>query len=55
LVLDAASINVTAALPLRIMGLAGVPGGPQDPANTNPWVLVRINATLVEHLQGLGI
>jgi hypothetical protein len=55
LVLDAASINVTPTLPLRIVGLAGVPGGPQDPANTNPWVLVRINASLAEHLMGTGI
>jgi hypothetical protein len=55
MLLDGASINTTAALPLRIVGLAGVAGGPQDPTNTNPWILVRINASLVENLQGLGI
>ncbi len=55
LALDAASINTSNTLPLRIMGVAGVPGGPQDPANTNPWILVRFNPAIIEALQGTGI
>jgi hypothetical protein len=30
-------------LPFRIVGPVGVTGGPQDPANANPWIEVRMN------------
>ena len=33
----------TLGFPLRIVGPAGVSGGPQDPANANPWIEVRLN------------
>lgn len=55
LALDGASVNTSNTLPFRIMGLAGVSGGPQDPANTNPWILVRFNPAVIEALQGTGI
>ena len=41
--LDSASIATTATLPFQIVGPAGVTGGPQDPANTNAWIEVRLN------------
>jgi hypothetical protein len=49
----ASSIATTNTLPLRIQELVGVTGGPADPANTNPWVEVRLN--LSEHLASTGI
>jgi hypothetical protein len=55
LVLDGASVGVAPTLPFRILGLAGVIGGPQDPTNTNPWILVRFNPVLMEQLMGAGI
>lgn len=53
LALDATTIATTNTLPFRIQELVGVTGGPQDPANTNPWIEVRLN--LAEQLQPLGI
>lgn len=44
---------VTAAFPFRIIGPAGVTGGPQDPANGNPWIEVRLNTAFA--LQPTGI
>lgn len=41
--LDGASVATTAALPFQVIGTVGVTGGPQDPANTNPWLEVRLN------------
>lgn len=41
--LDGASVAVTNTLPFQIIGTVGVTGGPQDPANTNPWLEVRMN------------
>lgn len=41
--LDASTILTNATLPFRIIGPAGVVGGPQDPTNANPWVEVRLN------------
>lgn len=53
--LDGTSVGTSNTLPFRIEGLAGVPGGPQDPANVNPWVEVSLNPNWVEMLQGTGI
>lgn len=41
--LDGASVANTNTLPFQIIGPVGVTGGPQDPANTNPWLEVRMN------------
>lgn len=41
--LDGASVAITSTLPFQIIGTVGVSGGPQDPANTNPWLEVRMN------------
>ncbi len=35
--------TTTNTLPLRVLGPAGVTGGPNDPANNNPWIEVRMN------------
>lgn len=40
---DATTINITNTLPLRIVGLAGIPGSNQDPTNTNPFIEVMLN------------
>lgn len=55
LALDGTSVDTANTLPFRIVGLAGVPGGPQDPANTNPWIEVTLNPAWIEMLQGTGI
>lgn len=55
LTLDGASVATTNTFPFRIVGLAGVPGGPQDPANTNPWIEVTLNIGVSEQMQALGI
>lgn len=55
LALDLTTIGSSNTLPLRILGVAGVPGGPQDPNNTNPVLEVTINPALIEMLQGTGI
>lgn len=41
--LDFNTVGITSQLPFRIVGLSGVTGGPQDPANTNPWIEVALN------------
>lgn len=41
--LDGATVGTTNTLPFQIIGTVGVTGGPQDPANTNPWLEVRFN------------
>lgn len=51
--LDSTTIATTNTLPLRIVDVAGVTGGPQDPANVNPWVLVKLNTS--EILAATGI
>lgn len=53
--LNGASVANTATLPFRIQELVGVSGGPQDPANTNPWVEVCINFGMSEFQAGLGV
>lgn len=53
LALDSTTIATTATLPFRIIGLAGVTGGPNDPANINPWIRVRLNTS--EALAATGI
>lgn len=50
---DSTTIATTNTLPLRIIGPVGVTGGPQDPANTNPWIEVRLN--IAEALNATGI
>ena len=37
------------------MGVVGITGGPQDPANTNPWIEVVMNPGIAERGQSLGI
>ena len=46
-------IGTTNTYPFRIVGPAGVTGGPQDPANLNPWIEVRLNNAFA--LQTTGI
>jgi hypothetical protein len=53
LVLDGSSVATTATFPFRITGLAGVTGGPNDPANTNPWITVRFNTSSVLNATGI--
>lgn len=55
LTLDMASPATTATFPFRIEGVAGVPGGPQDPANTNPVLEVSLNFGWSEMTSGTGI
>ena len=50
---DSTTIATTNTLPFRIIGPVGVTGGPQDPANTNPWIEVRLN--IAEALNATGI
>lgn len=47
------AIGTSNTFPLRIIGPAGVTGGPQDPANNNPWIEVRMNLSLAQ--QPLGV
>lgn len=51
--LDFTTLGTSNTLPFRIVGPVGVTGGPQDPANTNPWVEVRLNTS--ELLNSTGI
>lgn len=51
--LDGTTIDVSNTLPFRVVGTVGVTGGPQDPANTNPWLEVRLNTA--EMLAAVGI
>lgn len=53
--LDGSTVATTNTLPLRIEGQAGVSGGPQDPANVNPWIEVSFNPSLMLMLQGTGV
>lgn len=53
--LDGTTVATTSSLPLRIQELVGVTGGPQDPANTNPWIEVSINFSISELQQATGI
>lgn len=53
LAVDATTINTTNTLPFRLVGLSGIPGSGQDPGNTNPWVLVRLNTP--EYASSTGI
>jgi hypothetical protein len=46
-------IGTSITYPLRIIGPAGVSGGPQDPANANPWIEVRLNLSTA--LATLGV
>lgn len=41
--IDGGSFTTLGTLPFQFHGLAGVSGGPQDPANTNPWIEVALN------------
>lgn len=52
---DLSTVATTNTFPFRIVGIAGVPGGPQDPANTNPLIEVMLNFGLSEFQQALGI
>lgn len=55
LALDGTTVGTSNTLPFRIVGLAGTTGGPQDPANTNPYIEVTLNPAWIEMLQGTGI
>lgn len=50
---DGSTIAATNTLPLRILGLAGQPGGPQDPGNTNPWIEVCLNTPEASNSTGI--
>lgn len=52
---DLTTVNTTNTLPFRIVGLVGVSGGPQDPANTNPTIEVMVNFAISSFQQGTGI
>lgn len=52
---DATTIGTSNTLPLRLEGVVGTSGGPQDPANTNPLVEVSFNPNWLELMQGTGI
>lgn len=54
LAVDLTTVNTSNTLPLRILGVTGVSGGPQDPANTNPVLEVTFNPNWIEMLQGAG-
>lgn len=53
LALDYATLGTSNTLPFRIEGVLGVSGGPQDPANVNPWIEVSLNTSTT--LQTTGI
>ena len=53
--LNGASVATTNTLPFRIQELVGVSGGPQDPANTNPWIEVCINFGMSVYQAGTGV
>lgn len=53
--LDGTTVAVTNTLPFRIQELVGVSGGPQDPANTNPWIEVCINFGFSEQQSATGL
>lgn len=55
LAVDMSTVGTLNTLPLRILGVAGVTGGPQDPANTNPTLEVMFNPNWLEMMQGTGI
>ena len=55
LAVDLTTVATTISLPLRLLGVVGVTGGPNDPANTNPTVEVMINPLISDFLQGTGI
>jgi hypothetical protein len=55
LAVDLTTVGTSNTLPLRIEGIVGVTGGPQDPANTNPLIEVSVNPAWIEMLQGTGI
>lgn len=50
---DFNTVGTTNTLPFRIVGLSGVSGSGQDPANTNPWIEVMLNTP--EQAQSAGI
>ena len=53
LALDYASIALDDTLPLRIVGPAGVPGGPDDPNNSNCWLEVALNTAWLLNKSGI--
>lgn len=55
MVLDGASPATTSTFPFRVLGSAGVTGGPQDPANTNPFIEVAFNFAATMGQVALGI
>ena len=55
LAVDLTTVGTSNTLPLRILGVVGVPGGPNDPANTNPFIEVMFNPNWLEMLQGAGV
>lgn len=55
LAVDLSTVATTNTLPLRLLDVVGVTGGPNDPANTNPTVEVMINFSISDFLQATGI
>jgi hypothetical protein len=52
---DLSTVATTSTLPFRIVGIVGVTGGPNDPANTNPTIEVMLNFGLSEFMNATGI
>lgn len=51
--LSFSSLGLSGTLPFKILGPAGMSGGPQDPGNVNPWVEVSLNTS--EYLNSTGV
>lgn len=52
--LNGSSSANTATLSFRVQELVGVSGGPQDPANANPWIEVCFNFSIQEFTSATG-
>ena len=52
---DFTTLALTSTLPLRIVNVSGVQGGPQDPLNVNPVIEVTLNPGWLEMMLGTGI
>lgn len=53
LALDGTSVATTNTLPFQILGPVGVSGTSTDPANTNPWIEVRLNTASMLSATGI--
>jgi hypothetical protein len=51
--LDGTTVGLSNTLMFQIVGVYGVSGTPQDPANTNPWLEVRMNTAQILSATGV--